>query len=66
MCFASDAADHGKGSVTAVTYVQSMPGLPGGEGHAGWLVSASKGVLNLWETNRAAVGDEMALLVSSP
>jgi hypothetical protein len=26
--------------VTALAYAQSLPGLPGGDGHAGWLVGA--------------------------
>ncbi|WIA13470.1 hypothetical protein OEZ85_007049 [Tetradesmus obliquus] len=42
--------------------VPSLPGLPGGDGHAGWLVSGSQGTLNLWETNRGTDATEMALL----
>jgi hypothetical protein len=49
--------------VAAVAYAKSMPGLPGGDGHSGWLVTSSKGVLNLWETSRAVPG-ETVLLVS--
>lgn len=33
--------------------------------HARGQVSASKGILNLWEANRAVTGEEMALLVST-
>lgn len=39
-----------------------MPGLPGGDGHSGWLVSSSKGVLNLWETSRAVPGETVLLV----
>jgi hypothetical protein len=29
-------------------YVPQIAGLPGGDGHAGWLISGSRGLLNLW------------------
>jgi hypothetical protein len=40
-CFSSEPEDHDKKSVTALAYAQTLPGLPGGDGHAGWLVSAA-------------------------
>ncbi|PSC73489.1 WD40 repeat [Micractinium conductrix] len=32
-------------------YVPQIAGLPGGSGHAGWLISAGRGLLNLWEAS---------------
>lgn len=61
-CFSTEPEDHDKKPVTALAYAQSLPGLPGGDGHAGWLVSGSQGTLNLWETNRGTDATEMALL----
>ncbi|KAF8060010.1 hypothetical protein HT031_004948 [Scenedesmus sp. PABB004] len=61
-CFATDPEEHAGGAVTALAYVPELPGLPSFDGHAGWLVTGSRGMLNLWEANRAASGD-MALMV---
>ena len=41
MTWATEAADHDGGAVTALAYATSLKGLPGGDGHGGWLVSAS-------------------------
>lgn len=51
--------------MASVAYGKSMPGLPGGDGHAGWLVTSSKGVLNLWETSRAVPGETVLLCMHS-
>jgi hypothetical protein len=40
-CFSSEPEDHDKKAVTALAYAQTLPGLPGGDGHAGWLVSGA-------------------------
>jgi hypothetical protein len=63
MAWASDPDEHLHKPVTALAYVSRLPGLPGGDGHSGWLVSASRGLLNLWEANRAAPGNEGVLMV---
>lgn len=47
--FSADPAEHNNEAVAAVLWRASVPDLPGGDGHAGWLVSAGRGVLNLWE-----------------
>ena len=49
LVFSADAAEHNGEAVAAVLWRASVPDLPGGDGHAGWLVSAGRGVLNLWE-----------------
>ena len=45
----ADADAHEHGSVSAVAHTPALDGLPGGDGHLGWLVSASENLLNLWE-----------------
>ena len=49
--------------VTGIAYAQSLPGLPGGDGHAGWAISASKGLLQLWECSRSGGRGEPALIM---
>jgi len=41
--------DHDMNDVGAVAYAPMLRELPGGDGHAGWLLSSSKNMLNLWE-----------------
>jgi hypothetical protein len=56
--FSTESEEHGGQLVAALAYCKQMPPpLPSGDGHSGWLVSSSKGVLNLWETNRAVPGE---------
>ena len=45
------AEEHNRHPVTAMLYSSSYQGLADGDGHAGWLVSASNRLLNLWECN---------------
>ena len=53
----TDPEEHAGAAVTALCYAAQLPGLPSGDGHAGWLLSASKGAINLWEAGRTAGGD---------
>ncbi|GBF99908.1 hypothetical protein Rsub_12816 [Raphidocelis subcapitata] len=50
-CFASDSADHGGNAIAALAYAPVLDGLPGGDGHMGWLLSSSSGLINLFECN---------------
>lgn len=45
-----------------MVYVPQIAGLPGGEGHAGWLISSSRGLLNLWEASPSGGRGEPALM----
>ncbi|KAF5828477.1 WD40-repeat-containing domain protein [Dunaliella salina] len=45
----TDPADHNNDPVHALAYCPTISGLPGGDGHAGWLISSSRHTLNLWE-----------------
>jgi len=60
-CWRTDAGDHGGDAVTAMAYAPSFEGLPGGDGHAGWLVTASAGLLNLWECSASGGRGEASL-----
>ncbi|KAK9819406.1 hypothetical protein WJX81_008395 [Elliptochloris bilobata] len=62
-CWRTDAADHSGDAVTAMAYSPSYEGLPGGDGHAGWLVTASRGLLNLWECSASGGRGEASLTV---
>ena len=52
----TDPSEHGGLPVESLCYLPSVAGLPGGDGHAGWLVSSSKvgwgggvgGWVNVW------------------
>jgi len=50
-CYSSDPSDHGNNAVAALTYVPRLSGLPGGDGHLGWLISSSRNIVNLFECN---------------
>lgn len=65
-CWRTDAADHSGDAVTAMAYARSYEGLPGGDGHAGWLVSASRGLLNLWECSASGGRGEASLTARRP
>ena len=60
-CWRTDASDHGGDAISAMAYSPSFQGLPGGDGHAGWLVSASRGLLNLWECSASGGRGEASL-----
>ncbi|PRW60909.1 WD40 repeat [Chlorella sorokiniana] len=62
LCWTTDAADHNGDPVTSMAYLPQVAGLPGGEGHAGWLVSSSRGLLNLWEASPSGGRGEAALM----
>jgi hypothetical protein len=55
-CFSSEPEDHDKKAVTALAYSQTLPGLPGGDGHAGWLVGAALLLLLLLLLGHAGQG----------
>ncbi|KAL4419287.1 hypothetical protein ABPG77_008337 [Micractinium sp. CCAP 211/92] len=57
-----DAAEHNNEPISSMVYVPQIAGLPGGEGHAGWLISSSRGLLNLWEASPSAGRGEPALM----
>jgi hypothetical protein len=64
-CWVTAAEEHNRHPVTAMLYSSSYQGLAGGDGHAGWLVSASNRLLNLWECNAGGgVAGEPSLQVS--
>eukprot|EP00887_Chlorella_sp_A99_P002337 scaffold10.g2337.t1 len=58
----TDPAEHGGSAVQSLCYLPSVPGLPGGDGHAGWVVSSSKGLLNLWEASPSGGRGEASLM----
>ncbi len=37
----TDAVDHDGQAVTAMAFALALKGLPGGDGHGGWLITAS-------------------------
>eukprot|EP00198_Chlamydomonas_reinhardtii_P003474 XP_001692810.1 predicted protein [Chlamydomonas reinhardtii] len=41
-CMTSDEGDHNRDPVQALQFVPSIPGLPGGDGHGGWLLLHSQ------------------------
>lgn len=47
----------------ALLYAPSLPGLPGGGAHGGWLISSSRNVLNLWECSKGGRGGMPALML---
>ena len=57
----TDSSDHGGHAVTALAYAPVLAGLPGGDGHTGWLISASRQLLNLWETSASGGKGEPSL-----
>jgi hypothetical protein len=65
MCWSTDVADHSGDAVSAMVYVPALPGLPGGDGHAGWLISASHQLLNLWEGSASGGQGEPSLQANS-
>ena len=63
MLWSTEAEDHEKEPVVALAHAESVEGLPGGPGHAGWLVSSSRGCLNLWECYPGSGSGDAALMV---
>ncbi len=63
MLWSTEAEDHEKEPVTSLAHAESLEGLPGGPGHAGWLVSSSRGCLNLWECYPGSGSGDAALMV---
>ena len=60
----AEAEDHNKEPVLALAFAESLEGLPGGgAGHAGWLISSSRGMLNLWECTPGSASGDPALMV---
>lgn len=47
----------------ALQYSPFFEGLPGGDGHGGWLVSSSKQLLVLWQCNLGGGRGEISLMV---
>jgi hypothetical protein len=65
-CWQSDADDHNGHAVRAMVYCPTMPGLESGDGHAGWLISASHCLLNLWECSASGGRGEASVQVALP
>jgi hypothetical protein len=59
----ADPSEHSNAAVSALFWRSGYDSLPGGDGHAGWLVSATKGLLNLWECSPSAGVGEPAVTV---
>lgn len=49
LCWATDAADHDCNPLTAIMHLPMVPGLPKGDAHAGWMLTASENLIQLWE-----------------
>ena len=60
----TEEGDHGGHPVSALAYAPRLPGLPGGDGHAGWLIAASRQLLNLWECSASGGRGEPSLQVT--
>jgi hypothetical protein len=45
LVWAIDPEDRARDAVTAAAWAPALPGLPGGDGHAGWLVTGSCGLV---------------------
>lgn len=63
MLWSTEAEDHEREPVVALAHAEKLEGLPGGAGHAGWLVSSSRGCLNLWECYPGSGSGDAALMV---
>eukprot|EP00798_Chlamydomonas_sp_ICE-L_P025669 gene25669-11335_t len=61
--YSTDPADHNNDGVYAISYCPQFDGLPGGDGHAGWLISSSKHMLNLWECSGGGGQGQPSLMV---
>ncbi|KAG2423107.1 hypothetical protein HXX76_002331 [Chlamydomonas incerta] len=62
-CMTSDESDHNRDPVQALQFVPAIPGLPGGDGHGGWLVSSSRRLLNLWECSPGGGRGVMSIML---
>ncbi|KAK3261413.1 hypothetical protein CYMTET_29676, partial [Cymbomonas tetramitiformis] len=49
--FDTPSEEHNQEVVECLHYATALQGLPDGDGHAGWLVTCSKSLINLWECN---------------
>ncbi|KAK9823156.1 hypothetical protein WJX72_000685 [[Myrmecia] bisecta] len=47
-----------------MVYTPAIPGLAGGDGHAGWVVTASQQLLNLYECNPGGGADALMMMHS--
>ena len=59
----TDELDNDTVSISGLVHAPSMPGLPGGDGHAGYLVSAAGQLLNLYECSASGGRGEASLQV---
>ena len=59
----TDELDNDTVSISGLVHAPSMPGLPGGNGHAGYLVSAAGQLLNLYECSASGGRGEASLQV---
>lgn len=60
----TESEDHNKEPVLALAFAERLEGLPGGGGgHADWLISSSRGMLNLWECTPGSASGDPALMV---
>lgn len=59
----SDVEDHNKEPVLTMAFEETLKGLPSGGSHAGWLISSSRGLMNLWECSPGSASGDPALMV---
>jgi hypothetical protein len=63
-CYSTGREEHNNDAVRCASYSATFAGLPGGDGHAGWLVTSSQGLLNLWEcSGGGGQGGEPSLML---
>ena len=63
MLWGTESDDHAREPVVALAHAEVLDGLPDGAGHAGWLISSSRGCLNLWECYPGSGSGDAALMV---
>ncbi|CAL8466974.1 g6510 [Coccomyxa elongata] len=61
VCWRTDKGDHNTDTIASLVYQPSLAGLPSGDGHAGWLISGSPQLLNLWECSASGGRGEESL-----
>ena len=59
----TDDLDSDGALISGLAHVPGLPNLPGGDGHAGYLISAANQVLNLYECSASGGRGEASLQV---
>ena len=63
MVWRTDPMDNDGAAISSLVHVPSLPGLPGGDGHAGYLITAAGQLLNLYECSASGGRGEASLQV---